>query len=385
MSARTTTGNSSPLALCTVIRRTPSLPSSTTGASGASLRSAASRSASTKPRNEMPPSASYCRASSTTCSTFASTRSPAGRMTKSRAPACARAAARASRPRDNDCCRACSVLQQSTAPRRPASGARGRSSGTSNGWNRCRGCGCQYSSSASSPIANSAPRSVAYTFSASSGHSIAASAARSVSTSSRSWNERPPTSRCGTLRASSASTYGRVMSSPQLDEAAEQDADVPRLDRHLRPPCLAPLGDRPAALATSQCTHAPTASGKRRLDRRHGDVPLPVGIGDGQDDDGSAGRRARLRALGFSLQASRQTRPEACIRNADPVSLCSRELLGRPPCSRSRPCAARAPRSRPAATHASRCMAGAKAALTACWIVGTVRKFVRRWTRRAPC
>ena len=33
MSASTTTGNSSPLALCTVIRRTPSLPSSTIGAS----------------------------------------------------------------------------------------------------------------------------------------------------------------------------------------------------------------------------------------------------------------------------------------------------------------------------------------------------------------
>ena len=33
MSARMTTGNSSPLALCTVIRRTPSLPSSSTGAS----------------------------------------------------------------------------------------------------------------------------------------------------------------------------------------------------------------------------------------------------------------------------------------------------------------------------------------------------------------
>ena len=55
MSARMTTGNSSPLALCTVIRRTPSLPSSTIGASAASPRSAASRSASTKPRNDSPP------------------------------------------------------------------------------------------------------------------------------------------------------------------------------------------------------------------------------------------------------------------------------------------------------------------------------------------
>ena len=39
-SARITTGNSSPLALCTVITRTPSVPSSTIGASSASPRSA---------------------------------------------------------------------------------------------------------------------------------------------------------------------------------------------------------------------------------------------------------------------------------------------------------------------------------------------------------
>ena len=38
MSARMTTGNSRPLALCTVISRTPSLPSSRIGASGASAR-----------------------------------------------------------------------------------------------------------------------------------------------------------------------------------------------------------------------------------------------------------------------------------------------------------------------------------------------------------
>ena len=43
MSARMTTGNSSPLALCTVMIRTPSLPPSTMGASGASP-SASSRS-----------------------------------------------------------------------------------------------------------------------------------------------------------------------------------------------------------------------------------------------------------------------------------------------------------------------------------------------------
>ena len=58
----------------------------------------------------------------------------------------------------------------------------------------------------SSPIANSAPRSVANTDSSSSGHSTAASAARIVSTSSRSWNDLPPTSRCAMPRASRACT-----------------------------------------------------------------------------------------------------------------------------------------------------------------------------------
>ena len=81
-----TTGNSSPLALWTVISRTPSLLSSRIGASAAS-DSAAARSSSMKPRNEMPPPASYCRASSATCSTFASACSPAGRRMK---PTCAR-------------------------------------------------------------------------------------------------------------------------------------------------------------------------------------------------------------------------------------------------------------------------------------------------------
>ncbi len=85
-SARMTTGNSSPFALCTVISRTPSLLSSRIGASALSL-AAAVRSSSMKPRNEMPPLASYCRASSATCSTLASACSPAGRRMK---PTCAR-------------------------------------------------------------------------------------------------------------------------------------------------------------------------------------------------------------------------------------------------------------------------------------------------------
>ena len=88
MSARTTTGNSSPLALCTVMTRTPSLDSSTIGASGASP-SASSRNRSTKPRNEMLPAASYVRASSATRSTLASACSPRSRSTNA---ACARVA-----------------------------------------------------------------------------------------------------------------------------------------------------------------------------------------------------------------------------------------------------------------------------------------------------
>ena len=54
-SARITTGNSSPLALCTVITRTPSVPSSTIGASSASPRSASASSFSTKARKEEAP------------------------------------------------------------------------------------------------------------------------------------------------------------------------------------------------------------------------------------------------------------------------------------------------------------------------------------------
>ena len=87
MSTSTTTGNSSPFALCTVIRRTPSLPSSRIGASAARVSAASSRSRSTKPRNDSPPAASYCRASSPTYWTLASAWSPDGRSAKI---ACAR-------------------------------------------------------------------------------------------------------------------------------------------------------------------------------------------------------------------------------------------------------------------------------------------------------
>ena len=204
MSASTTTGNSSPLALWTVIRRTPSLPSSTIGASVASPRSAASRSVSTNPRNDKPSLRSYWRASSATCSTLASTCSPLRRSAK---PTCARVRSNKRITVSATGRRLRAVCSRASAVSVRPMGCRcaGRSGGTLNGCN-ARGYRCRYSSSSSSPIANSAPRSVANTDSSSSGHSIAASAARSVSISSRSWNARPPTSRCRTPRASSAFT-----------------------------------------------------------------------------------------------------------------------------------------------------------------------------------
>ncbi len=88
-----TIGNSSPLALCTVIMRTPSLSSSRIGASDACALSAATRSSSTKPRNEMPPPIWYWRASSAMCSTLASACSPPVRSAN---PTCARVAASSS-------------------------------------------------------------------------------------------------------------------------------------------------------------------------------------------------------------------------------------------------------------------------------------------------
>ena len=54
-STRMTTGNSRPLALCTVMIRTPSVPSSTTGASAAPPRSASSSRRATNARNDVAP------------------------------------------------------------------------------------------------------------------------------------------------------------------------------------------------------------------------------------------------------------------------------------------------------------------------------------------
>ena len=57
------------------------------------------------------------------------------------------------------------------------------------------------------------------------------SALRTACTSSRSWNERPPTSTCGIRRASSARTYGAREVVAEALEALEQQADVARADR----------------------------------------------------------------------------------------------------------------------------------------------------------
>ena len=189
----------------------------------------------------------------------------------------------------------------------------------------------------------------AYTFSASSGHSTAASAARSVSTSSRSWNDRPPTSRCGTLRASSASTYGRVMSVRDLREAAEEDADVPRLDGHQPRTRPSRRSVTVQPLSRTQPVH-PRADGigKRRLDRAHRDVPHPVWIGNGEDDDGSAGR-ARLQARRLQAPGLARLRSQQPERGLSPGSL--RALDARRAQPQLLPVRCERARSRPAATR----------------------------------
>ena len=122
---------------------------------------------------------------------------------------------------------------------------------------------CFHSNSSSSPIAKSVPRSVANTDSSSSGHSMAASAERMASTSSRSWNVRPPTSTCAdAARLQRADVWLRHVLT-KADEAPEQQADMTR-----RPhaPARSPLRSvtiHPLSL-TSQSTNAAVASGSER-------------------------------------------------------------------------------------------------------------------------
>ena len=189
------------------------------------VASAAWRSWSMKPRNEMPPSASYCRASSATCRTLASACSPPGRSMKPDMRA-GRVEQLGNRVGHGTVVTTpMELLQQSKSARRSA--ADGRSArrraqlragiaaqlARDAEWDGTVRSDGGIRAAASSSIAKSEPFSVANTDSSSSGHSIAASAARIVSTSSRSWNALPPTSRCGMPRASSAAMYGRVVSS----------------------------------------------------------------------------------------------------------------------------------------------------------------------------
>ena len=97
---------------------------------------------------------------------------------------------------------------------------------------------------------------------------------------------------------------------PHIDEAAEQDADVPGLDRHLHHRTFATLGHRPAALAHEPVHPRADGVGKRLLDGGHGDVPDPVGIGDGEDDEAWLDV-ARLQAEGCRLRALFRLAPGA--------------------------------------------------------------------------
>ncbi len=208
-----TTGNSSPLALCTVITRTPSVPSSTIGASSASPVSASASMCSTKARNddahalEAPRQVDQPQAVGEGLLASRPERDAGMR------------AHRVEQHRDGLGNRAVVTpdvkpRQQSQAHRRPHA-QRDQADSRSTA---CIGCSrricsapsgsryCRKARSASSPRAKSGPRRVAKTLSSSSGHSIAASALRSAMISSRSWNERPPTSTWGMRRASSART-----------------------------------------------------------------------------------------------------------------------------------------------------------------------------------
>ena len=151
----------------------------------------------------------------------------------------------------------------------------------------------RHASSASSVSAKSGPRSVAYTESSSSGHSIAASALRSAITSSRSWNERPPTSTCGMRRASSARCVGARDVVAEVLEAPEQEADVARGRRGTRSPRSS---HRPAALADQPVDERADRVGQRLLDLPRDDLAeVAVRARRRQRDDRGL-RRLRRRA-----------------------------------------------------------------------------------------
>ena len=275
MSARMTTGNSRPFALCTVIRRTPSLPSSSIGASPASplaaRRQLARRSRGTTCRR----STSYCRASSATCSTLASACSPRGRSTN---PTCARVALSSAGDRVGHRHASCG----GGAGRRAAERIGNRL--------RCRVGASARHDSARMPQAGGTERMQAPVAMAILEQRLVVDREQRApqrrkhrqlvvgpldggkrrARSSRPLRARgrtcPPTSRCGTPRASSASTYGRVTSCPSSRSAGTGWQTCLRLHRH------AARRRRCARSRSSRSRHQPVDEGadgvgQRLLDR----------------------------------------------------------------------------------------------------------------------
>ena len=72
----------------------------------------------------------------------------------------------------------------------------------------------------------------------------------------------------------------------ELDEAAEEDADVPRLDRHELRRAVPALGDLPVALVEQPVDPGADGVRKRLSMARIAMFRIPYGIRDGQDDDG---------------------------------------------------------------------------------------------------
>ena len=186
-----TTGNSSPLARCTVMMRTPSVPSSTTGASPLSSRSARASSSSTKPRNERRAAPRLVAPRHIHQAHHVGQRLLAGRPDRERRVR----ARRGEQARDGVGDRPAIASAMSSRSTRE----RGRDLARARRANRREACetdadcrpASRNRSSAPSASANSGPRSVAKTASSSSGRSIAPSALRIASTSSRSLNDPP--------------------------------------------------------------------------------------------------------------------------------------------------------------------------------------------------
>ena len=258
-----------PLGRCTVMIRTPSVPSSTIGASPRSPRSASSSSRSTKARNEMPPP--RLEAARQVARRAARWRAPA-RPAQREIAACARVASSSSLQLSGDRRRRlrsavqiarCSVAGSPSASASAvlARARRSRARARRERVQAMRAVADGEASSTSSPSAKSGPRSVANTASSSSGHSIAASAVRSAidllalverAAADQHVRDAARLERAHVRRASRRS--------PNALEAPEQQAHVARLRPARARPARAPSTVQPLS-RTSQSTNAPTASG----------------------------------------------------------------------------------------------------------------------------